>query len=62
MATFGRTWWGERFLAALERFTDPARLGRGRSYANNGRILEYAVANGTVTARVRGSSTQFVAG
>lgn len=55
MATFGRTWWGERFLTALERFTDPARLGRGRSYANNGRILEHAVANGTVTARVRGS-------
>jgi len=55
MATFGRTWWGQRFLAALETFTDPARLGRGRSYANTGRILDYAVTNGTVKARVRGS-------
>ena len=55
MAQFSRTWWGQRFIAALEEFTDPARLGRGRSYASNGRILEYTIANGTVNARVRGS-------
>ena len=55
MAKFSRTWWGERFIAALEEFTDPARLGRGRSYASGGRILDYTLANGTVTARVRGS-------
>jgi len=55
MTQFGRTWWGQRFLAALEQFTDPARLGRGRSYASGGRILEYTVTNGRVTARVRGS-------
>jgi len=55
MAQFSRTWWGQRFIAALEEFTDPARLGRGRSYASGGRILDYTLANGTVTARVRGS-------
>src|SRR5260370_31570974 len=55
MAKFSRTWWGKRFSEALEKFTDPARLGRGRSYASNGRILEYKLTNGTVTARVRGS-------
>ncbi len=55
MAQFSRTWWGQRFIAALEEFTDPARLGRGRSYASGGRILEYSLANGTVNARVRGS-------
>lgn len=55
MAQFSRTWWGQRFIAALEKFTDPARLGRGRSYASGGRILDYTLANGTVTARVRGS-------
>jgi uncharacterized Zn finger protein len=55
MARFGRTWWGERFLAALEQFTDPGRLGRGRSYASSGRILDYKLADGRVTARVRGS-------
>ncbi|HTK12092.1 MAG TPA: SWIM zinc finger family protein [Ktedonobacteraceae bacterium] len=55
MPQFSRTWWGQRFIAALEQFTDPARLGRGRSYAHNGRILEHTLSNGTVTARVRGS-------
>jgi uncharacterized Zn finger protein len=55
MAQFSRTWWGQRFIEALEQFTDPARLGRGRSYASGGRILDYTLANGTVTARVRGS-------
>jgi uncharacterized Zn finger protein len=55
MGQFSRTWWGQRFIAALEQFTDPARLGRGRSYASGGRILEYTLAKGTVTAKVRGS-------
>src|SRR5450759_3537492 len=55
MGQFSRTWWGQRFIAALEQFTDPARLGRGRSYASGGRILEYTIADGTVNARVRGS-------
>src|SRR3989440_1489850 len=55
MAHFGRTWWGQRFIAALEQFTDPGRLGRGRSYASNGRILDYKLADGTVSARGRGS-------
>jgi len=55
MAQFSRTWWGQRFIAALEEFTDPARLGRGRSYASGGRILDYTLTHGTVTARVRGS-------
>src|SRR5215218_6297828 len=55
MATFGRTWWGERFLTALERFTNAARLGRGRAYAHNGRIVEHALQDGTVVAKVRGS-------
>ena len=55
MAQFSRTWWGQRFITALEQFTDPGRLGRGRSYAHNGRILNYTLERGTVTATVRGS-------
>lgn len=55
MTHFSRTWWGQRFLAALEAFTDPARLARGRTYARNGRILEHRLTGSTVTARVRGS-------
>ncbi len=52
---FSRTWWGKRFIEALENFTDPARLGRGRSYASNGKILEYEIAKNKVTATVKGS-------
>ena len=55
MPTFGRTWWGERFLQALERFTDRGRLGRGRAYASNGRIVDHSLKNGAVVAKVRGS-------
>ncbi len=55
MLQFSRTWWGQRFIEALERFTGESRLGRGRSYAHNGRILDYKLSNGTVNAKVRGS-------
>jgi len=55
MAQFGRTWWGERFLQALEKFTGPARLQRGRAYASNGRVVDHGIERGTVVARVRGS-------
>ena len=55
MAQFGRTWWGERFLAALEQITDAGRLARGRTYARGKRVLHYELQGNTVTARVRGS-------
>lgn len=29
MANFSRTWWGQRFLTAIEQITDSGRLGRG---------------------------------
>ncbi|WP_287129577.1 SWIM zinc finger family protein [Candidatus Cyanaurora vandensis] len=50
-----RTWWGRRFITALEEFCDPARLSRGRAYLRNGRILSFVIADGRVTATVRGS-------
>lgn len=59
MAAFGRTWWGQRFLAALETFTNPGRLARGRTYANTGRILDWGVERGVVRARVRGSANPY---
>lgn len=55
MAQFSRTWWGKRFIQALEEFTDSARLGRGRSYANGGKILEYKIDQNKITAKVKGS-------
>jgi uncharacterized Zn finger protein len=55
MAQFSKTWWGKRFIEALEEFTDPARLGRGRSYARNDKIKEYQIKDGQIVAKVRGS-------
>lgn len=55
MAKFSRTWWGERFIEALEQFTDSARLRRGRSYARGGKVLNYKFSGGEITATVKGS-------
>lgn len=55
MAEFSRTWWGQKFITAIESFTDSARLGRGRSYARGGKILEFAVNKGKIEATIRGS-------
>jgi uncharacterized Zn finger protein len=52
--TSARTWWGQKFIAALEVFTDRGRLERGRSYARNGRILTHQLEKGAVRATVRG--------
>ena len=55
MAQFSQTWWGQRFIEALETFTESNRLGRGRSYARNGKIKSYQIQDGKITAKVRGS-------
>jgi uncharacterized Zn finger protein len=55
MADPGRTWWGQRFIAALEGFTDRGRLQRGRGYSGDGRILAFAIKDGLVSATVRGN-------
>ncbi len=55
MGEFSRTWWGQKFITAIESFTDAARLGRGRSYARGGKILEFAVDKGKIEATIRGS-------
>jgi uncharacterized Zn finger protein len=55
MTTLGRTWWGQRFIAALEGFTDHGRLQRGRSYSGDSRVLAFAITDGLVTATVRGN-------
>lgn len=54
---FGTTWWGRAWLEALEQRArlDPNRLGRGKSYARRGSVLEHSVEPGVVTAAVQGS-------
>jgi uncharacterized Zn finger protein len=56
----GATWWGQRWIEALERMSldYSARLARGRSYARAGRTHDLVVSPGAVTARVTGSRAE----
>lgn len=55
MAQFSRSWWGQRFIAALETMMDSGRLGRGRSYARGGKVKSFEIKDGVISAKVRGS-------
>ncbi|KOP23051.1 hypothetical protein AMR41_28175 [Hapalosiphon sp. MRB220] len=55
MTKFSRTWWGDRFIKALEAFTDDNRLQRGRSYARGGKVKSFEIELNQITAQVRGS-------
>lgn len=55
MAKISRTWWGQRFLEALEVCTDEGRLRRGRSYAGPHRLLQFAIKDTVIAAKVRGN-------
>ncbi|MEU9579341.1 SWIM zinc finger family protein [Streptomyces chilikensis] len=55
-AALAGTPWGEAWLTALtERALDPARLARGRRYAEGGRVDAITVTPGLVLAYVHGS-------
>ncbi len=55
MAKITRTWWGERFLEALESCTDSGRLQRGRSYSSPRRLLKFNIKDNTIQSTVRGN-------
>jgi len=54
----GSQWWSRRFIGVLESYGMSGRLARGRSYARAGQVLEFALDEGKVTARVQGSRVQ----
>jgi len=51
----GEQWWSRRFIGVLESYGMSGRLARGRSYARAGQVLDFALSQGKVTARVQGS-------
>jgi len=55
MSKYAKTWWGQRFIAALEDFTDSGRLARGRSYSTDNRIKQWILQKGKVDAKLRGN-------
>ncbi|HOT92499.1 MAG TPA: SWIM zinc finger family protein [Anaerolineae bacterium] len=52
---FVQSWWADKWINALTRLMDAGRLGRGRSYARKGQVLEINIKAGKVAARVQGS-------
>lgn len=52
---FSRSWWGQKFIEAIERLTDAGRLSRGRSYARGNKVKSFEIDGGLVVAKVRGS-------
>jgi uncharacterized Zn finger protein len=57
MRKSGSTWWGKRWIEALESMSSDysSRLARGRAYARSGRTHDLHVTAGEVTAQVTGS-------
>ncbi len=51
----GKSWWAQRWIAALQRIMDSGRLGRGRSYARQGQVMDIQERDGEITAKVQGS-------
>lgn len=52
---FGNTWWGERFLDALEQIDFSNRLPRGVRYARNGSVLKIVLKDTLIQASVQGT-------
>ncbi|KPQ33852.1 MAG: hypothetical protein HLUCCA11_17000 [Phormidesmis priestleyi Ana] len=55
MSQFSRSWWGQKFITAIENLTDSGRLSRGRSYARGRKVKGFDINGNLVTAQVRGS-------
>lgn len=51
----GKSWWAQRWNEALRRIMDPARLGRGKSYARKGQVVSIEEKRGVIEAKVQGS-------
>ena len=50
-----QTWWAARWIAVLESFDIGARLGRGKTYARKGQVIDIDVDKGLVKSHVQGS-------
>ena len=55
MSQFSRSWWGQKFITAIEELTDSGRLSRGRSYARGNKVKRFDISGNRVSAQVRGS-------
>ena len=56
---YGRTWWGEKWLNSLDDVYFSNRLPRGKTYANNGKVINIKIKDNIVTAKVKGRYVDF---
>lgn len=52
--SYGKTWWGQQWLNALNEIDEKNRLPRGRTYARNGSVWELDTDNNNIFAKVKG--------
>ena len=52
---FAKTWWGEKWLDALNDVYWTNRIGRGKTYANTGRVYDILITDNLALAKVRGN-------
>ena len=50
----GESWWSRRFLSAVESVLIGGRLGRGRTYARQGQVIDLGIGSGLAVAQVQG--------
>lgn len=50
-----KTWWGEKWLNALKGVYYTNRIGRGKTYANTGRVYDILINDNLALAKVRGN-------
>jgi SNF2 family DNA or RNA helicase/uncharacterized Zn finger protein len=53
--TYGKSWWGQQWLKALDGIDYSNRLPRGKSYANKGAVLNFRINKNHIEAGVQGS-------
>ena len=54
-----KTWWGEKWLDALKGVDYANRIGRGKTYANTGRVYDIIINDNLALAKVKGNYQSF---
>ena len=52
---FAKTWWGEKWLDSLNDVYWTNRIGRGKTYANTGRVYDILINDNLSLAKVKGN-------
>ncbi len=56
--TYGKTWWGQQWLKALDNIDNSNRIPRGKTYANKGAVKDFKISEKSISSKVQGSMSQ----